>query len=322
VMLDVSAPNFLARAIRMLASVSSTPLRWDGALWPAVAAMVAALCGLFAVARKNPSVAVLLGGPTALGALASLAGAYPMSDRLAFFAAPLMILAAGKCVAGLVQLVTSRGDPRLQAATLTMVAMMLGVWIGSDSRRIVRDPGTLEATREIFDPVRVDSQRDSVPVYVFARAAPAWLYATMDWKNVDSARYEFYRSTTGDVDRGAHENFSRPLPVVVGEGTPMSVPGAKPAELIGLATGVRYRVVGATSREGIAPGWAAEEARRIAAAANPSVWIVASHFFEGTQRDELLPLIEALRSAELEVAEERRGVRDVIALRVERVARR
>jgi hypothetical protein len=322
VMLDVSAPNFLARAIRMLASVSSTPLRWDGALGPAVAAMVAALCGLVAVARKNPAGALLLGGPAALGALASLIGVYPMSDRLAFFAAPLMILAAATCAAGLVQAVTSRGDPRLQAATVTMVAMLLAVWIGSDSRRMVRDPGSLEATREIFVPVRADAMRDRVPVYVFARAAPAWLYETMDWKNVDATRYEFYRATTGDVERGAHENFARPLPVVTGEGTPLRVPGAEPAELIGLATGVRYRVVGATSRDGVASGWAAEEARRIAEVANPSAWIVASHFFEGTVRDELIPLVEALRSAGLEVAEERRGVRDVIALRVERATRR
>jgi hypothetical protein len=45
-------------------------------------------------------------------------------------------------------------------------------------------------------------------------------------------------------------------------------------------------------------------------------WVVASHFYEGTPRDELAPLVGALRTAGLTVAEERRTGRDALALRV------
>jgi hypothetical protein len=300
----------------MFASVASTPLRWDGELTPAVVAMLAALCGLWALARRAPLHAILLAGPTALGAAASFVGLYPMSDRLAFFAAPLMILVSAKCVAGILSLAASRGGPRGVTVTTVVAGAALALWIGSDAWRMVRDPGALEPTRGLFEKIRADAKSAGTPVYVFSRAAPAWLYATSDWSAPANPRHAFYRRSTGDVNHVAHENFSRPAPVSSGAGDSLAVPGALPAELIGLATGVRYRVAGAMSRDGVAPGWAEEEARRILAVANPDVWIVASHFFEGTPRDELRPLIAALRAAGAVVAEEIRGGRDALALRI------
>jgi hypothetical protein len=318
VMLDVSAPNFVARLFRLLASVSSTPIRWDGELWPAVIAMVATLCGLAFALRKSLVTALLLGGPTVLAALASLIGLYPMSDRLAFFAAPLMILAAGKCVAGIVTLLAARGGPRVVGAALVAASVGLAFWIGGDSMRIVRAPGQLEATRGIFTAVRADAKTVGVPVYVFSRGAPAWIYETTEWGGLLTDRFTQYRRLTGDVASEAHENFARTGPVERESGDGYFVPGMVPAELIGLAPGVRYRVVGGTSRSGVSPGWAEEEARRISAVANPSAWIVASHFFEGTTRDELAPLLEALKTAGFGVREERRGGRDALALLVQR----
>ena len=96
------------------------------------------------------------------------------------------------------------------------------------------------------------------------------------------------------------------------------VQGGRLRELIGLAPGVRYRIAGPMSADLPSPGWAAEEAQRMAAAALPDVWLVASHFFGGRTNDELRPLVDAARAAGLELTEERRAGRDVIAIRFTR----
>jgi hypothetical protein len=317
VMLDPSASDFLARGIRMLASVAATPLRWDGDLAPALAAIAVALCGVWAIARKQPAFAVLLAGPAALGAMASMAGLYPMSDRLAFFAAPLVLIAAAKCVSGAVSMLAGRGGPRAAEGALVAAAVAVALWVGSDSWRMVRAPGSLEPTRELFRAIRAEAIQEGVPVYVFSRAAPAWLYATTDWASEDAPRYEYYRLMTGNTGHEGHENFSRPGDVAPSSGDRLALRLEGLVEFIGLAPGVRYRVAGPMSREAPSPGWAVEEARRIRGAAKPVAWIVASHFFEGSPRDELRPIVDALRNSGARVADERRGGRDALALRIE-----
>ena len=84
---------------------------------------------------------------------------------------------------------------------------------------------------------------------------------------------------------------------------------------MGLAPGVQYHIAGPSSRAAPSPGWAEEEARRLFAAAQPEVWLVASHFFAGTPDNELRPLVEAAAAAGLRVVEERHAGDDVIALR-------
>jgi hypothetical protein len=56
----------------------------------------------------------------------------------------------------------------------------------------------------------------------------------------------------------------------------------------------------------------------MAAAARPELWLVASHFFAGSGRNELRPLVEAAANVGLQVVEERRAGGDVIALRLRR----
>jgi hypothetical protein len=319
VMLDPSAPDILARIIRMLASVAATPLRWLGEIPFALAAIAAFLCGAYSIARRNASHAVLIVGPAALGALASVAGLYPMSDRLAYFAAPLALIASAACVAGAVRALTARATPRAQQAAIGVVTLAVAALTGTDAWRMVRAPGALEETMKPFLHARASARDDSSAVYVFARAAPAWVYATTDWRNVadERARLEFYRKTTGSVAHAAHENFARAGAVRVGEGDSLRVAGS-PLELVGLAPGVRYRIAGPTSRDGVAPGWAEEEARRIAATAAPAIWIVASHFFEGTPRDELAPLIAALQAKGFTIVGGERGGRDAVTVKLQR----
>lgn len=311
VMLDPSAGDFVARLVRAAASVVAIPLRWTGGLGFTFLALALAAVGFARTVRQRPWAAALLVGPIAVALSASVAGLYPMSDRLAYFAAPAgqLLVAAGAVAA------VDRARAAFRGAAFVAVVASVALVAGADSWRIVRAPGSLEPTRALFSAVAAEAARDSTPVYVFARATPAWLYATERWDAPDAARVRVYSGTAGNTAHVAHENFARSGAVAAMEGEPLVVRGRR-TELLGLAPGVRYRIAGPTSRDGPAPGWADEEARRIAASARPSAWIVASHFFEGTPRDELRPLLEALDRAGLAPIEERRGGRDALALRV------
>lgn len=311
VMLDPSAPGLVARVLRAVASVAATPLRWEGSLAVAAIGVLAWVSGLVVAGRRSRVALVLLAGPVVLAGAASVAGVYPLSDRLAFFAAPAAMITVGVALDAVVR-------PATPAVTV-VVAAALAAWVGTDGARIVRAPAALEPTRELFRGVAAAADSGHVPVYVFARAVPSWVYATTDWGAPDRARLDRYVALAGNVESPAHENFGRDGAVLPGTGDSLVVewPGGARRELVGLAPGVRYRVVGPTSRDGPSPGWAREEAQRIRASARPAAWIAASHYFEGTPRDELQPLMDAVAAAGLVVADERRGGRDAIALRVE-----
>jgi hypothetical protein len=327
VMLSPSGPALAPRLVRALGSVAATPFRWQASVAVTVVAIGAWAAGLTLVARRNLRAAALLGGPVVFAALASALGRYPLSDRLAFFACPLAVVATAAALDA-VRPRVGRGA----AGAGVVIAGGLFAWVGAEGLAIVRAPGSLEPTRTLFTSVFAEARAGGVPVYVFARAVPAWVYATTDWRAVDAVRLERWTLFAGDISSPGHENFSRPGAVAMREGegfvvrrgftTPDSAGRAMPtgfAELAGLATGVRYRIAGPMSRDEPSPGWAAEEARRIASVAHPATWVVASHFFEGSARDELRPLVDALGAAGLRVVEERRGGRDAVALRVERI---
>ncbi|MDQ8165941.1 MAG: glycosyltransferase family 39 protein [Gemmatimonadota bacterium] len=323
VMLDPTAPDFAARLIRSLASVTATPLRWTGSIPLALLASATWVGAMFWLAQhRRGFIALLLAGPAVFGFGASLLGAYPMSDRLAYFAAPLALLLMGGALAAIVDRLTARLSERARDVATIGVVLVIGAGVGSDAMRIVRAPGSLEPTRELFRGVHTDAQRDRIPVYVFARATPAWAYATTDWRTPDRAHVDFYRQIAGRTDARGHENYQRAGAVSQGNVDALDWPlvsdshSARKTELLGLAPGVRYRIAGSPSREGPSPGWAEKEAARIRGAANPTVWIVASHFFQGTPRDELRPLMKAVQESGLRVVEERRGGVNAVALRV------
>ncbi|MBM4194534.1 MAG: glycosyltransferase family 39 protein [Gemmatimonadetes bacterium] len=350
VMLAPVASDFVARAIRAAAALWATPLQWTGALGVTLVAVGLGLCGVGRIARSAKRDAALLIGPAALAAVASVASLYPLSDRLAFFAAPGALLCAAACVdalvvrAGGLMRIAERW-PSARTATPYVIAAAVAAWVGADSLRMLRAPGALEPTRTLFETIAAEAARDSSPVYVYARAVPAWVYATTDWAAHaagDSAEIRRVARVTrlaGDVRSPAHENFAREGAVAVGEGDSLVVSAADvrgvdtragasrpPVELLGLAPGVRYRIAGPTRGSGPSPGWVPSEARRIMAAAvadssrgssrGTAVWLVASHFFEGTGADELRPLVVTLIAMGAQITEERRGGRDAIALKV------
>ncbi|MEA3244579.1 MAG: glycosyltransferase family 39 protein, partial [Gemmatimonadota bacterium] len=136
VMLDPSQPALMARMFRAAASVAATPLRWEGSLAAAAAGVGAWACGLAVMARRSRTGLVLLGAPVAFAAAASIAGVYPLSDRLAFFAAPAAMIAVGVALDAVVR-------PVRPAITVAAVAL-LAAWVGLDGALVVRSPGSLE----------------------------------------------------------------------------------------------------------------------------------------------------------------------------------
>lgn len=320
VMLDVSASDGMVRVIRVLMELTWIPLRWTGSLAGTAVGCTLWVIGLIGVARRRRRDALLLAGPVVFAMLASVIGAYPLSDRLAFFAVPGVWMAQAAALIGVRNaLLSSRSivaNARAAAAYVVVVGAALAAWQFTDSDRFLRDPGALEATRALF--AKVDEDAATVPIYVFARSAPAWLMATHDGAWLHNARMERWVALAGRAGAPGSENAARALPVALGAGDSLVITSGARTELVGLAPGVQYRISGAPLGNGPTRGWADEEARRLVAAARPDVWLVASHFFAGSPANELRPLVEAAAAAGLRVVEERHAGTDVVALRLAR----
>jgi hypothetical protein len=320
VMLDLTASDGVARVVRVLMELTWIPLRWTGSLVGAAVGSALWVIGLIGVARRRRSDALLLAGPVALAMCASVIGAYPLSDRLAFFAVPGVWVAQAAALIGVRNaLLASRSvvaNARAAAAYVVLVGASLAVWQFTDADRFLRDPGALEATRALF--AKVDEDAATVPIYVFARSAPAWLMATHDGAWQHNARLDRWLALAGRAGAPGFENAARALPVVLGAGDSLVITSGARTELVGLAPGVQYHISGAPMGNGPTRGWAEEEARRLVAVAKPDVWLVASHFFAGSPANELRPLVEAAAAAGLRVVEERHAGNDVVALRLAR----
>jgi hypothetical protein len=319
-MLDVTADDRVVRVIRVVMELTWIPLRWTASLPGAAAGMALWAGGLAFVVHRRRSDAVLLAGPVVLAAAASVAGLYPLSDRLAFFAVPGVWVAQAAAIIGIRNAVFSHrsmvSNARTAAVFVVVVGAVVAAWQLTDSARFLRDPGAIEPTRALF--AKVDDDAAQAPIYVFARAVPAWLMATHDsvWRG--NARLKKWTTLAGRPGAPGYENTSRARAVVAGEGDSLVIVSGTRTELVGLAPGMRYSVAGPPSRETPSPGWAEEEARRLLVAARPDVWLVASHFFAGTPHNELRPLVEAAEAAGLRIVEERHAGDHVIAIRLSR----
>lgn len=320
VMLDLTADDRVVRVVRVLMELTWIPLRWTGSLLGTAAGTALWVGGVIFVAQRKRSDALLLAGPVAFAAAASVLGAYPLSDRLAFFAVPGVWVAQAAAVIGIRNAAFSHrsmvANARMAAVFVAAVACGVAAWQYTDARRFLRDPGALEPTRELF--AKVDDDAATTPIYVFARSAPAWLLAAHDSTWRGNARLERWTMLAGRRGAPAFENASRTGAVAVGEGDSLVVVSGTRTELVGLAPGVQYRIAGAPSRASPSPGWAEEEVRRLLVVAQPEVWLVASHFFAESPRNELRPLLEAAEAAGLRVVEERHAGNDVVALRLSR----
>ncbi|HVZ47364.1 MAG TPA: glycosyltransferase family 39 protein, partial [Gemmatimonadaceae bacterium] len=175
VMLQPGRPALAARVVRAIGSVAATPLWWEASVAFTLAAVAAWAVGAVRLARRNRVAAVLVVGPVALAAAASMLGVYPLSDRLAYFAAPLGMIAVGvalDAVAGAVGAgpvsATAGGAARGAVATTlrALVALALGAGVGADAWHLIRAPGALEPTHDLFASVAAEARATHEPVYV------------------------------------------------------------------------------------------------------------------------------------------------------------
>ena len=320
VMLDFAADDRVVRVVRVLMELTWIPLRWTGSLLGTAAGSVLWIAGVTVVAQRRRSHAVLLAGPVLIAMAASMAGKYPLSDRLAFFAVPGVWMAQAAALVRVRNTLLSNrsvlANARVAAVFVVVVSACLALWQATDSERFLRDPGALEPTRQLFASIDIDAA--TAPVYVFARSAPAWIMATHEGPWVGDAQLNRWTALAGADGAPGSENAARSRAVRPGEGDSLVVHTTARTELVGLAPGISYHIAGAPSAGQPSPGWAGEEARRLAAAAQPTVWLVASHFFANSPRNELRPLLEAAAAAGLRVAEERHAGSDVIAVRLTR----
>jgi hypothetical protein len=116
------------------------------------------------------------------------------------------------------------------------------------------------------------------PIYVFTGTLPAWTFYTTDWAAPDLQRLERVArlaSSGGPV----FENAPPRRDSVGTENDSLVFPLDGTREILGAAHGAQWRSgIGLVQYHPDA-GWAAAEARRIRAAANPGVWLLVSHSY-------------------------------------------
>jgi len=255
---------------------------------PLILAFVA--LGVHAVWRaRGPADTWLLIGPVVLVFAASIAGRYPIATRLVLFAAPLLAIFLAEGVVVAWRAIPAAVPMPLRLAGAALVAA-LGIPGSIVSLPLVRrGPDMRLATATI-----ARERRPGEPVYVSARALPAWVLYTTDWSHPNRARLEWVSraaAPSGPAFANAGSRGGRaPL-------TPDSLVYVQPAgpELIGTASGFQTRGVMGLVRSRPDSGWADAEAHRLKALATPTGWVVVTWY--GWVADEPKILIAGMRAA-------------------------
>ena len=243
--------------------------------WALVAAVLALTAGLIVLARRNGlAVGVLVALPIVLVVAASALRRYPLGvPRMMVFAAPLWILMASGALAA----IASRLRPHARPAFLVAAGLLCLAPLVKARVREAQDPLQGEDARTLVAAFR-ERPASGEAVYVAARGIPSWVFYTTNWEKPDRERLAFYARAASQGP--SFENArSRGRPVV-DEGSDLVyyVRGRRP-ELLGIATGRQWRWPSYVTAEAD-EGWAANEARRIARAADPCAWAYFTHLSE------------------------------------------
>jgi hypothetical protein len=243
--------------------------------WALGATLLVLAAGLVVLARRNGrAVGVLIALPIVLVIAASALRRYPLGvPRMMVFAAPLWILMAAGALSATASWLRAYARPAfLVAAGLLCLAPLVKARV-----REAQDPPQGEDARALVAAFR-ERPASGEAVYVAARGIPSWVFYTTNWEKPDRNRLAFYsRAASNGPSFENAPSRSRP---VVNEGSDLVyyVRGHRP-ELLGLATGRQWRWPGFVT-ENPDEGWAANEARRIAGAADPCTWMYFTHLSE------------------------------------------
>jgi len=234
-------------------------------------AVVAVAGAVFVARRAGVTILFALLSPVAVTVVAAAMGVYPITLRLVQFCVPALII----LVVGGAALAVQRAPAGRQSVLMAVIAAALLV------RPAIR--ATLPAFQsyqwqELRPLVRqYESAGPDEPVYVFANAVPAWLFYTTDWEHPDRARLAWY-ARMASVGGPAFENAPPRPHAVASEGEGLEYRAGRRREIVGISTGDQWRVLVGSRNGRPDEGWAENESRRIVAAAEPSVWLVFSHY--------------------------------------------
>lgn len=316
--LDPRAADFGSRVDMFATAIFAAPTLAGMVSVPVAALALAWIGGVWAMWRENRFASTVVAVPVLLAIGASAIGKYPVVDRLFLFAAPLTMLAYACLVARALGLVPARARSASLAAACAALAML----VGPTHVRRVANPVFYGVGKQIV--ADVDSMSHGEPVYIAARSFPLWLYYTTDWRTPDIDRLRWAARVAGD-GAPAHNNAPSRGRVGANEGAALVRRYRGRMEIVGIPTGRQY-VASTRTMDPALPaseyalplqpdsGWAELEVRRMAALAQPRLWIFGSHMF-GLDGAEPGLVAELQRRGVRLVMERRQGT--TVAYRVE-----
>ena len=248
----------------------------DDATVTAGAAAIVVLVGLGfqQLAITDRRRALLLAGPLAAVFIASALGLYPIAARVMLFAAPNLIIPVA---AGAAAVASRPAASRALRAATSFAGLVLLLPPLKRDLLLAGHPTAFEHVR----PAVAEYRRRALPgepIYVFTGSLPAWTFYTTDWAVPDWKRLA--RTARLAVSGGPAFENAPPRGRSVGtenDSLVFALDGTR--EILGAAHGAQWRSGIGLVQYDPDPGWAAAEARRIRAAANPTVWLLVSHSY-------------------------------------------
>ncbi len=266
------SPDFGTRLWSGLAELSCTLTCWRGVveLWPGL--LLVMVIGLVWIWRqRGPQYAILISGPMLATFGASLLGRYPLATRLLLFIAPVVATLVAAGTVGVANRV-EQSWPKIRAKWILILAVYPSLVLAM--ALVVAPSGTWGFYGTEVKPLtRLFIQHSGgEPVYVYPRAAPAWVFHTTDWAAPDTGRLAWVARVTGPNGPASVNGASRGRRYV-GESDSLVYSAALGTELYGTSSGVQVRRGHLSSPEPDS-GWAESEAWRIRRAARPHIWLL------------------------------------------------
>jgi hypothetical protein len=280
-------PGLLARgATAVGAMLSSTFLQRDlfdvlgNAARLAWVGAVGALCvfGLVHLVRRHGgAVAALLLTPIGAAFAASALERYSLTARLMTYAAPILLLLLAAGVEAIVSGVIARSGVGVQEGGRSrgVITVALGAVLLLPAAyhhieyldRPLRDGDPRSVARLVL--ARVPRE---VPLYVPAGSYPLWVFYSTNWSAPDAARLSRAAGLAESPDGPAYHLRLRGGRPVEREGDTLQTQWGGRLELVGVSSGLDWDATG--PRRPVAPGWAANEVRRMVDVARPCVALV------------------------------------------------
>ncbi len=252
--IDLVAPTFFGRG---------------GDLIPALLLVAIGFGARQVIRTMDGSTTAMLIGPVLVLFGLAVVRIFPIGARLGLFLAPILTLFLATGLAHWFDAARRRRFPALVISTLLLIP-------AGATYRIVVDPvGTQGHARVVLEEMERQRRPDDL-VYVFARAAPEWLFYTTDWQKPDRRRialveseyrYPNGRTSPSGLPRGH-------APEAIGDDLRYAYRGA--TEVYGQYSGYIWRT-GYLEHRSVDPGWAEAERDRIVRGHPACAWLVGLH---------------------------------------------